>query len=198
MTPTFGTPFALLRFLFFACWATVVVGVVPESKKSVPRVEIVAGNEKRAGLERRGNASVEYLRYMAQSYNALTTIGPYSFLLSLDTASSDAWVISSSCTTVSCRGLPSYSANLFSPSFTSVADNSTAFHVGFADGTTADGFVARENVGIGGFTLGSQVFGLVNDTNLTLASGDVKSSGILGLGFPRLSQIGRNVPGGES
>lgn len=40
--------------------------------------------------------------------------------------------------------------------------------------------------------------GLVNDTNATLASGDQEASGVLGLGFPRLSQIGKAVPGGES
>ncbi|KAG8738057.1 hypothetical protein FRC12_016927 [Ceratobasidium sp. 428] len=201
MTPILGA-FPFFSVLFFA-WATAttVVGLPGSGKlarRDVPRVDIVVGNGDglgRAKLERRGNASVEYLRYTTQSYNALTTIGPYSFLLSLDTGSSDTWVISSACSTVSCRDLPSYSSNLFSPSFTSVADNSTAFHAGFADGTRADGFVARESMGIGGFVLGSQVFGLVNDTNLTLASGNVKSSGILGLGFPRMSQIGRSVPG---
>ncbi|KAG9093523.1 hypothetical protein FS749_014245 [Ceratobasidium sp. UAMH 11750] len=202
MTPVPGV-FPLFRALFFL-WATLTIVVgLPDSeglvRRDVPRVEIVArsgdGELGRAKLGKRGNASVEYLRYTTQSYNALASIGPYSFLLSLDTASSDTWVISSACHSVSCRGLPTYSANLFSPSFTSVADNLTAFHVGFADGTSADGFVARENLGLGGFLLGGQVIGLVNDTNVTLASGDVKSSGVLALGFPRLSQIGRNVPG---
>jgi hypothetical protein len=94
-----------------------------------------------------------------RSYNALVSIGPYAFLLSLDTASSDTWVVSSDCRTASCRDLPVYSANLPSASFASVADNTTAFHVGFADGTSANGFVARETLSVGGFALSGQAFG---------------------------------------
>jgi len=202
MTPISGAlPF--LYFLFFAwleCVASLdLQGSVGERmiRRDVPRVELVArgGSMKVPRLARRGNASVEYLRYATQSYNALTYVGPYAFLLSLDTGSSDTWVVSSDCKTSACRDLPSYPAELPSPSFQSVADNTTAFHIGFADGTAANGIVAQERVAIGGFVLDGQTFGLVNDTNVTLASGNQQASGVLGLGFPRLSQIGRTVTG---
>ncbi|KAF8604261.1 acid protease [Ceratobasidium sp. AG-I] len=202
MTPISGAP-PFFYFLFFALLGCVVglgspgpngEGMV---RRDVPSIELVArsGSGDVPKLARRGNASVEYLRYATQSYNALTYIGPYAFLLSLDTASSDTWVVSSDCQTSACRDLPSYPAELPSASFQSVADNTTAFHIGFADGTTANGFVAQERVTVGGFVLDGQTFGLVNDTNATLASGDQQASGVLGLGFPRLSQIGRAVGG---
>lgn len=38
----------------------------------------------------------------------------------------------------------------------------------------------------------------MNDTNVTLSSGEQEASGVLGLGFPRLSQIGKAVSGGKS
>ncbi|CAE6417845.1 unnamed protein product [Rhizoctonia solani] len=161
------------------------------------KVELVVRPRGEDRLLRRGNATVEYLKYAAQSYNALTTIGQYSFLLSLDTGSADTWVVSSSCHTSECKGLPTYPDYLASPTFGSINNNETAFRIGFADGTRATGFVASERMGVGGFNLTSQVFGIVNDTNVTLAAGDHEASGVLGLGFPRLSQIGKSVRGGE-
>ncbi|CAE6465155.1 unnamed protein product [Rhizoctonia solani] len=161
------------------------------------KLELVVKPRGEERLIKRGNATVEYLKYAAQSYNALTTIGQYSFLLSLDTGSADTWVVSSSCHTSQCKDLPAYPDHLASPTFTSINNNQTAFKIGFADGTRATGFVASENMGVGGFNLTGQVFGLVNDTNVTLAAGDHESSGVLGLGFPRLSQIEKSVQGGE-
>ncbi|KAH7341707.1 aspartic peptidase domain-containing protein [Rhizoctonia solani] len=159
------------------------------------KLELVVKPRGDERLLRRGNATVEYLKYGAQSYNALTTIGEYSFLLSLDTGSADTWVVSSSCRTAECKGLPAYPEHLTSPTFGSINNNHTAFKIGFADGTRATGLVASERMGVGGFNLTSQVFGLVNDTNVTLSVGDHEASGVLGLGFPRLSQIGKAVPG---
>ncbi|EUC54634.1 aspartyl protease [Rhizoctonia solani AG-3 Rhs1AP] len=159
------------------------------------KVELVVRPRGEERLLRRGNATVEYLKYAAQSYNALATIGQYSFLLSLDTGSADTWVVASSCHTSECKGLPAYPDHLVSPTFTSINNNQAAFRIGFADGTRAAGFAASEKMSIGGFNLTSQVFGLVNDTNVTLAVGDHEASGILGLGFPRLSQIGKSVQG---
>jgi hypothetical protein len=58
--------------------------------------------------------------------------------------------------------------------------------VSFADTTTASGFVAKETVTLGNFTIPQQALGLVNSTNVTFVD---EVSGILGLGFPRLSTI---------
>ncbi|CAE6460216.1 unnamed protein product [Rhizoctonia solani] len=182
MTVAFALVFGLLTWVWVAAAGS-------------SKVELVVRPHGEGGLQRRGNATAEYLKYAAQSYNALTTIGQYSFLLSLDTGSADTWVVSSSCRTSECKGLPAYPDHLASLTFASINNNATAFKIGFADGTRAAGFVASERMGIGGFNLTSQVFGLVNDTNVTLAAGDHEASGILGLGFPRLSQIGKSVPG---
>ncbi|CEL55480.1 Aspartic protease OS=Phaffia rhodozyma GN=pr1 PE=1 SV=1 [Rhizoctonia solani AG-1 IB] len=182
-------PFALtLLFGLVSSWLWMV-----EAKDSKLDLVVRPRNEER--LLKRGNATVEYLKYAAQSYNALTTIGQYSFLLSLDTGSSDTWVVSSSCHTSECRGLPTYPDHLASSTFGSVNNNQTAFRIRFADGTRAAGMVASETIGVGGFNLTSQMFGLVNDTNVTLSSGDHEASGVFGLGFPRLSQIGNSVQG---
>ncbi|CAE6464119.1 unnamed protein product [Rhizoctonia solani] len=183
MTVAFALVFSLVSI-----WLRVV-----EAGSS--KVELVVRPRGEERLLRRGNATVEYLKYAAQSYNALATIGQYSFLLSLDTGSADTWVVASSCHTSECKGLPAYPDHLVSPTFTSINNNQAAFRIGFADGTRAAGFAAREKMSIGGFNLTSQVFGLVNDTNVTLAVGDHEASGILGLGFPRLSQIGKSVQG---
>ncbi|KAB5591909.1 Actin cytoskeleton-regulatory complex protein pan1 [Ceratobasidium theobromae] len=164
-------------------------------RRNVPKIELVGRTRGEERLVRRGNATVAYLKYAVQTYNALTGIGPYSFLLSLDTASADTWVVSSTCRTSSCRGLPPYPEQLPSPSFASIANNHTRFAISFADGTIASGVIASETMNVGGFVLTGQAFGLVNDTNATLASGDQEASGVLGLGFPRLSQIGKAVPG---
>ncbi|KAG8763565.1 hypothetical protein FRC11_001766 [Ceratobasidium sp. 423] len=182
--------FALILFGLLSSWLWAV-----EAGSS--KLELVVRPRGEERLTKRGNATVEYLKYAAQSYNALTTIGQYSFLLSLDTGSADTWVVSSSCHTSECKGLPTYPDHLASPTFASINNNQTAFKIGFADGTRATGLVASERMGVGGFNLTGQVFGLVNDTNVTLAAGDHEPSGVLGLGFPRLSQIGKSVPGGE-
>ncbi|QRW18022.1 aspartyl protease [Rhizoctonia solani] len=135
-----------------------------EAKSS--KLELVVRSRSEERLLKRGNATVEYLKYAAQSYNALATIGEYSFLLSLDTGSADTWVVSSSCHTSECRGLPAYPDHLSSPTFAPVNNNETAFRIRFADGTRATGIVASEAMGVGGFNLTSQLFGLVNDTNI--------------------------------
>ncbi|KAJ1307598.1 hypothetical protein OPQ81_001693 [Rhizoctonia solani] len=133
------------------------------------KLELIIKPRGEERLVKRGNATVEYLKYAAQSYNTLTTIGQYSFLLSLDTGSADTWVVSSFCHTSECKGLPAYPQHIPSPTFTSINNNQSAFRIGFADGTRATGLVASERIGIGGFNLTSQAFGLVNDTNVTLA-----------------------------
>ena len=63
------------------------------------------------------------------------------------------------------------------------------------DVVVASGFVARETIELSNLTLANQVFALVNNSNVTLTD---MSSGIMGLGFPRLSSISTSVPNGLS
>ncbi|EJF64945.1 acid protease [Dichomitus squalens LYAD-421 SS1] len=123
------------------------------------------------------------------TYYALATIGNVNLRLALDTASADLWVVSSNCTTSQCN-LPKYPLAFQSPTFVSVNSNTTAFGVSYADGTGAAGFIARESVSIGNLTVPTQAFGLAGTSNVTFKD-DV--SGVLGLGFPRLSDISGTI-----
>ncbi|KIP08207.1 hypothetical protein PHLGIDRAFT_69749 [Phlebiopsis gigantea 11061_1 CR5-6] len=125
-----------------------------------------------------------------RSYFAVIQLGNISFRTALDTGSSDAWLISSACTTSACS-VPKYQLAYKSPSFVTVNNNQTAFNVSFADGTFANGFVALETFQVKNLTVPNQGFGVVSHSNLSFTD-DI--SGLLGLGFPRLSTIFNSVP----
>jgi len=125
-----------------------------------------------------------------QSYFAVIQTGEISFRVALDTASSDLWIMASACSTNTCKAVPRYPLAYRSPTFLAVNDNSTTFNISYADGTVASGFAARETVGLSNLTLANQVFGIVTDCNVTMTD---ETSGIMGLGFPRLSTISNLV-----
>ncbi|KAF8992829.1 aspartic peptidase domain-containing protein [Cyathus striatus] len=121
-----------------------------------------------------------------QSYFALLQAGNISFRVALDTASSDLWLLSSECQTTTCKNTPRYPLTYQSPTFTPVNNNATTFNVQYADGTVASGFVARETVQIANIVLANQTLGVVTSSNVSLVD---ETSGVLGLGFPRLSSF---------
>ncbi|KAJ6494796.1 aspartic peptidase A1 [Mycena vitilis] len=125
-----------------------------------------------------------------QTYYTVLQIGDVYFRVALDSASSDLWIMGSKCTTSQCTAVPRYPLSYQSPTFGVVNNNATLFKAGYADGTAASGFVARESVSLANMTLPDQVFAVVTDSNVTMLD-DV--SGILGLGFPRLSGIPSSV-----
>ncbi|RPD60100.1 acid protease [Lentinus tigrinus ALCF2SS1-7] len=124
-----------------------------------------------------------------QTYYALSTVGNVSLQLSLDTASADLWIVSSECTSSACN-VPKYPLSFESSSFVPVNNNQTSLSVSYADSTGAQGFVARESVSIGNITVPQQALGLVTSSNVTFPD---QVSGVLGLGFPRLSTISNTV-----
>ncbi|KAH9945177.1 acid protease [Epithele typhae] len=124
-----------------------------------------------------------------QTYYALSKIGNVNLRLALDTASADLWVVSSDCTSSDCD-LPRYPLAFESATFGAVNSNNTAFEISYADGTGAKGFIARESVSIGNMTVGNQALGLVSSSTVPFPD-DI--SGVLGLGFPRLSSISSAV-----
>ncbi|KAF8808731.1 acid protease [Phlegmacium glaucopus] len=126
-----------------------------------------------------------------QSYYAVIKTGLISLRVALDTASSDLWIVSSACGTDTCRKVPRYPLTYESPTFAAVNDNQTSFGAQYADNTFASGFVARETIELSNLTLANQVFGLITDSNVTLTD---SASGIMGLGFPRLSSISTSGP----
>ncbi|KAF8227298.1 acid protease [Tricholoma matsutake] len=125
-----------------------------------------------------------------QSYFTVIQLGQVSFRVALDTASSDVWVVSSNCTTGACTKVPRYPLAYQSPTFVEVNGNSTSFMAKYADGTAASGFVARETMHLSNLTVANQAFGGYLDCNVTMTD---ETSGIMGLGFPRLSSINLSV-----
>ncbi|KAJ7158790.1 aspartic peptidase domain-containing protein [Mycena filopes] len=125
-----------------------------------------------------------------QTYFAVIQLGEIYLRVALDTASSDLWVVGSTCETKSCTAVPRYPLYYQSPTFGVVNDNATVFTAGYADGTVASGFVARQTVRLADMTLPDQAFAVVTQSNLTFLD---EVSGILGLGFPRLSSIPSSV-----
>lgn len=113
-----------------------------------------------------------------------------AYPLQLDTGSADLILASTSCGNQcppATDSNPYYDRTRHSHSFVEVNGNQTFWSARFGDGSIARGFVARENVSIASVVLQDQVFGLINSTNLTLQ--EQKVSGMLGLGFPRMSRI---------
>lgn len=121
-----------------------------------------------------------------QSYYTNIKAGNITFRVVLDTASSDLWILASDCKTTTCSSVPRYPLTYQSPTFISLNNNATNFTAHYADGTGVSGFVAAETVELAGMTVANQTFGLITDSNVTLND---DTSGILGLGFPRLSSI---------
>ncbi|TFK28103.1 acid protease [Coprinopsis marcescibilis] len=121
-----------------------------------------------------------------QSYTVIIRIGEINFRVALDTGSSDLWVVSSECETAECRRVPRYPLAYQSPTFVIINGNETQFEARYADGTAASGFLAKERVQFPNINVTDQVFGLASQSDLSFAD---QTSGILGLGFPRLTSF---------
>ncbi|KAE9407806.1 acid protease [Gymnopus androsaceus JB14] len=124
------------------------------------------------------------------TYYILIELGDIYFRVALDSGSADLWTISSSCSTSTCETVPRYPLTYESATFLAVNSNTTAFSAAYADGTTATGFVAKETLHINNLTVPEQAFALITDTNVSMVD-DI--SGILGLGFPRISSINASL-----
>ncbi|KAA1467492.1 acid protease [Dentipellis sp. KUC8613] len=121
-----------------------------------------------------------------QTYYSVLNVGNISFRSAIDSGSADFWLLSSGCSTSACKSPPKYPLNYASPTFVSVNNNASTFNLSFADGSNAVGFVARETVQLANLTVPNQAFGLVNSSTVSFVD---EISGVLGLGFPRLSTI---------
>ncbi|KAL7408890.1 aspartic peptidase domain-containing protein [Mrakia frigida] len=117
------------------------------------------------------------------SYSAAVTIGTptQEFDLILDTGSSDLWVAGTECLISSCNDITKYD-----PTSSSTFSNSTtAFKISYGSGD-ASGYVATDNIGLGGSTVTGQTFAVVTETDSGLISAPI--SGLMGLGFTALAQ----------
>ncbi|KAI0266450.1 aspartic peptidase domain-containing protein [Gloeopeniophorella convolvens] len=122
------------------------------------------------------------------TYNVLVQVGgidtPLVLGMSLNTGSSDLWVLSDSCTT-DCFSVtvPLYPQTSFQPS-------GLAVRLAYGDsltGTFAQGPVGRDVAAIAGLELPDQYFAAISETNTSVLQ--TGSAGIFGLGFPVNSVI---------
>lgn len=113
-----------------------------------------------------------------------------AYPLQLDTASADLLIASTRCgkeCPAPTKENPYY--DMMSSDFKEVNGNATYWRTQYADKSFASGFVARDQVMIASHLVDGQVIGLITATNMSLPEQAI--SGVLGLGFPRLSTLGR-------
>ncbi|CAG7851455.1 SubName: Full=Related to aspartic peptidase A1-Laccaria bicolor {ECO:0000313/EMBL:CCA73596.1} [Serendipita indica DSM 11827] len=169
--------------------------------KLVRERDIIRGQRLRASADgtgassknRRGSWETAALSSWAGDIFYFTNIKmgtpPQSIDVNLDTGSSDLWVASKTCLTCNTTTVQPYydnSSSTFdsstSSTFSATSDVAT---VSYGDGSAVRGIVSSDTVSLGSFTAPNQTFILV-----TAQNEDFSVAGLMGLGFPRLSQSG--------
>ncbi|KAJ7184643.1 acid protease [Mycena filopes] len=113
------------------------------------------------------------------------TVGtpPQTFLIDFDTGSSDLWVPSASCTSTACSNKTQYDSSSSSTS----EKMSGSFSIQYGDQSTVSGPVCTDTVSAAGIQAPNQYFSPV--TTMSSDFGSDPCDGILGLGFPPISQL---------
>ncbi|KAK9895879.1 acid protease, partial [Cystobasidium minutum MCA 4210] len=101
----------------------------------------------------------------------------------LDTGSSDFWLVDNNCTSTECTQVNTFAANVSSSSSSTARDFTIRYGMG-----SASGQLWNDTVSLGGHELDNQTVALCDEVSGTLLGGN--ASGIMGLGFPRLSVTG--------
>eukprot|EP00375_Theileria_parva_P003530 XP_766213.1 pepsinogen [Theileria parva strain Muguga] len=99
----------------------------------------------------------------------------------IDTGSTNTWVISEQCNSITCSGVPTFNSRK-SSTFSPVNEG---LRIRFGTGTIK-GVLGIDNVTIGQDTIEKQIFGLVNEESSNVFK-VIKFQGIIGLGFPKLA-----------
>ncbi|KAI0632403.1 acid protease [Trametes polyzona] len=107
-----------------------------------------------------------------------------SFTIDFDTGSSDLWVPSSSCK--SCGSRPLYNPSKSSGS----SKKSGSFSISYGDGSTASGTPYTDTVTVGGVKVTGQYLAAVTQESSEFQQDP--EDGLLGLGYPALSQLNNN------
>ncbi|KAJ3001261.1 hypothetical protein NUW54_g6544 [Trametes sanguinea] len=143
-----------------------------------------------AAWKRSGNAAamVGVGDNMDVTYNVLVQVGGTRTPLIIDTGSSDLWVISNECRD-RCpgSGVPLYTT----ASITSTGQSISLLYGDSRTGTHASGVISKDTISMAGLSVPDQYFAAIMDTNTTVLQ--TGSAGILGLGFPPISLIWRQL-----
>ncbi|KZP03440.1 Asp-domain-containing protein [Athelia psychrophila] len=121
--------------------------------------------------------------FMNAQYYAEIEIGtpPQSFKVILDTGSSNLWVPSTKCTSISCFLHSKYDSSASATH----KENGTEFSIQYGTGSM-EGFVSQDTLKIGDLTIPGQDFAeATKEPGLTFAFG--KFDGIMGLGYDTIS-----------
>ncbi|KAI0367305.1 acid protease [Pilatotrama ljubarskyi] len=125
------------------------------------------------------------------TYNVLVRVGGTLTPLIIDTGSSDLWLVSDGCS----PRCPATNVPLYSHASLSPAGQDVSLLYGDSrTGTHASGPIGTDTVSIAGLSVDNQFFAAVVDTNTTVLQ--TGSAGILGLGFPPISLIWRQLSAG--
>ncbi|KAG0276897.1 hypothetical protein BGZ95_006872 [Linnemannia exigua] len=114
---------------------------------------------------------------------------PQEFSVVFDTGSSDLWVPSTSCQTLTCMTL-----RRFNPSRSSTYhQDGRPWAINYADDSKVSGVLAMDNVKVAGISISDQTFGMASVNSGSTAATGV--DGIMGLGFNSNSEMGNvNTP----
>ncbi|KZT06710.1 acid protease [Laetiporus sulphureus 93-53] len=122
------------------------------------------------------------------TYNVVMSVGSTVTTLVVDTGSSDLWLVSDAYTGNGSEAeIPLYSHTAFQPT----GLDAELFYGDSRTGTYASGPIGGDMAGIAGLSTNNQSFAAINRTNTTVFQ--TGSAGILGLGFPPISMIWRQL-----
>ncbi|KAF0434569.1 peptidase A1 [Gigaspora margarita] len=102
-----------------------------------------------------------------------------SFLVALDTASSDLWVPCIDCYNCNNKRLFNYSKS------STIQYNDDDFSITYADGSGSNGWIEQDTLQVGYMTIKSQIFAIIYDISSAFQSDVI--DGVLGLGYDSLS-----------
>lgn len=134
-------------------------------------------------LQKRGSAVA--LTAGSNAWTGTVNIGhpAQSFVVQIDTGSSDLWIPSSICVLQICTSKHTYNSGKSSTSH----QQSKTFSITYADGSTSTGPVFTDTVTMGTVTSTNQFFGSV--TSLTSLAAPSGVDGIIGLAFQSISSL---------
>ncbi|KAF2083353.1 acid protease, partial [Saccharata proteae CBS 121410] len=124
-----------------------------------------------------------------QLYTVPVTVGGQTFILDLDTGSSDFWLYSAEINPSKLHGQATFDA---SKSSTFEKMDGYTFDIGYADGSSSTGYVGTDVAVVGGVAFDKQAFGIATDVSGSFAA-LYNCDGLLGAGYPYGVDYGNTI-----